>query len=104
MMMQYLWKQFVLVGGLRNPSLSHLPETVPAGAPESDKDYFTSLYRMFERSAEVRVCIRAGGVRVLGASTWKRRLVLQSCSVCSFLSAPFPTVVRSLWGVRLGCP
>ena len=59
MMMQYLWKQFVLVGGLRNPSLSHLPETVPAGAPESDKDYFTSLYRMFERSAEVRACIRA---------------------------------------------
>ena len=60
---QYLWKQFVLVGGLRNPTLSHLSDAVPPGKSESDRAYFTSLFNMFEKSAEVgwarpRLCLR----------------------------------------------
>jgi hypothetical protein len=52
--LQYLYKQYVLVGGLTDPSLEDLSDDSSAG--ESDRTYFKSLLGMFD--ASVKVCTR----------------------------------------------
>ena len=49
---QYLFKQFILAGGLRHPGLEHM-STVPDAGNESPQQYFRSMLDMFDRSANV---------------------------------------------------
>ena len=50
LLLQYLYKQFVLAGGLDDPTLSTLRD---CDAPECDKHYFTTMIEMFDRSMQV---------------------------------------------------
>lgn len=66
--LQYLMKQYVLAGGLADPTLSRLSSHPDPIA--SDKGYFTTMIEMFDRSVKVcslhllllpyrvRVCVR----------------------------------------------
>ena len=45
--MQYLFKQFILGGGLRHPQLEHLSD-VPDSSGESDRAYYRSMLEVGE--------------------------------------------------------